>query len=126
MNNRGNFVAGGGEATVLSPQLRRYHKSAKPNSEVAIRSTFLRDVRLALLETPGGERGAAIHAIITPLVSWIWIGSALMCAGAMMCLTAGTGRTKMPAPLKTTADNDQQPTPLPPARAEREIQEICP
>jgi cytochrome c-type biogenesis protein CcmF len=76
-----------GAVEVMRPQCRFYDAwSEQPNTEVAIRSTWRRDLYLSVV---GWEDGGAITAIqvrVNPLVLWIWIGALVMAGGAVFCM----------------------------------------
>jgi cytochrome c-type biogenesis protein CcmF len=80
------FTAADGVVTTLRPQRRFYDKSEQPNSEVALSSSWRRDVYLTLAGWENGGAVTAIQVIVNPLVSWIWAGGVLMSIGAVVCL----------------------------------------
>jgi cytochrome c-type biogenesis protein CcmF len=75
-----------GETRILTPQRRFYTNwEEKPQSQVAIRSSWREDVYLILA---GWEESGALTAIqvkVNPLVLWLWIGSIVMGVGAIFC-----------------------------------------
>jgi cytochrome c-type biogenesis protein CcmF len=80
------FTAADGTVTTLRPQRRFYDKSEQPNSEVALSSSWRRDVYLTLAGWENGGAVTAIQVIVNPLVSWIWAGGVVMSLGAIVCL----------------------------------------
>ncbi|MCC7144995.1 MAG: heme lyase CcmF/NrfE family subunit [Phycisphaeraceae bacterium] len=88
-----------GGSIVLHPQLRHYPRSDQVSAEVAVRPGWREDLYMTVAEvTPDGLM-VVLKVIISPLVSWIWIGGAVMLCGGLLCAlsispgmkTAGTG-----------------------------------
>lgn len=77
-----------GRPTTLHPQMRFYDKSSadRPHAEVALRSTLVRDVYVTLAGWEDGGKLVALEAIVNPLVSWIWIGGAVLSIAGLLCL----------------------------------------
>jgi cytochrome c-type biogenesis protein CcmF len=75
-----------GKEFPLAPQRRFYDKSEQSNNEVAIHSTWRRDVYLVLAGWEDGGKVTAIQAIVNPLVGWIWAGSFVLVGGVVICL----------------------------------------
>src|SRR5262249_51787433 len=75
-----------GEVQTFKPQRRFYDKAEEPSSEVAIQSSLKRDSHRTRAGWEEGGKKVAIQAIITPLVSWIWIGGIVLTAGGIICL----------------------------------------
>ncbi len=81
------LISPDGSTRTLRPQKRIYHKHPdKPNSEVDVRSTPKDDVYVSLLGWDPNTRQIGIHAMVHPLVIWIWLGSALLMLAALGCL----------------------------------------
>lgn len=70
----------------LRPQKRFYFKSEQPVSEVAIRANWREDLYLVLAGWEAGGEVAAIGVMVNPLVSWVWLGAAVMALGGIVCL----------------------------------------
>jgi cytochrome c-type biogenesis protein CcmF len=76
-----------GSLGVLSPARFTYHTHpGQPTGEVVISSDLATDVFLILGEADTGSGRAVIRALINPLVSWIWIGGALLVLGTLIAL----------------------------------------
>ncbi|MCA9285952.1 MAG: heme lyase CcmF/NrfE family subunit [Phycisphaerales bacterium] len=76
-----------GDTRVATPEVRFYDTwPEQPNTEVALRSTWLEDTYVTLAGWEGGGRNAAIQVRVNPLVLWIWIGGIVMVAGGLFCL----------------------------------------
>jgi cytochrome c-type biogenesis protein CcmF len=77
---------GGDQAQTLLPQMRFYDKSEQPSSQVALKSSLMRDTYVTLAGWDDDGQRVAIQVIINPLVAWIWIGGIAMTLGAIFCL----------------------------------------
>ncbi len=82
---------------VLKPERRVYLVTEQPTSEVSIRRRLNEDVYLnfAGMSTTE-EHKAIIQAYIFPLVSWIWVGSAVLMFGTFVCLIPSKARLSYP------------------------------
>jgi hypothetical protein len=77
----------GGAIGVMSPARHTYHSHPdQPTSEVAIDRGLGEDLFLILGETDEEGEAAVIRAVVNPLVTWIWIGSALLVLGGVVAL----------------------------------------
>lgn len=68
----------------IEPQTNFYFASEQRSSEIAVDSTYRRDLYVALL----GLRDdvASISVFVNPLVMWIWIAGALMALGTVIAI----------------------------------------
>jgi len=83
---------GGRKIATLEPERRFYKASRQPTSEVAIRRRLHEDLYLNFAGLSEDNRRGVIQAYVFPLVSWIWIGFALLVFGGLVCLTPGRAR----------------------------------
>ena len=123
MVNGANFVAlearitltaPDGSIRTLQPQKRIYHSHPdKPNSEVAVRSTPKDDVYVSLLGWDQNTQQIGVHAMVHPLVMWIWLGSALLMLAALGCLLIAPPAPREPggAEPEVVEDDTQSPRP---------------
>jgi cytochrome c-type biogenesis protein CcmF len=70
----------------LHPERRFYFASEQTTSEVAIRRQLNHDLYLNFAGISDQTQNAVIQVYIFPLVSWIWIGSAVLFFGTILCL----------------------------------------
>lgn len=74
--------------TVLRPERNFHWNIGQWVTEVAIRPGLDEDLYLALVGL--GEDGrASFHILVNPLMSWLWIGGALLLIGTVMSLWPG-------------------------------------
>ncbi len=72
---------------VLQPEKRFYKRPQQPTTEVAIRKSLREDVYLVLGALDPETGLATFQAFLNPLVSWLWIGGAVMILGTAVVLT---------------------------------------
>ena len=73
--------------TMLYPEKRFYiDQNNQPHSEVALKSTLLEDFYVVLGDVDMNTGLATLIIKINPMVSWVWIGSLLLCIGVIICL----------------------------------------
>jgi len=70
----------------LRPELRFYGRNQESTSEVALHSGLLRDVYLVLIGIDDDGNRASFKIFINPLQVWLWIGAAVMLAGALLSI----------------------------------------
>jgi cytochrome c-type biogenesis protein CcmF len=77
---------GGRSLGTLTPERRFYPASEQGSSEVAIRRGLVEDLYLNFAGVNEDGSATVLQIYIFPLVSWIWIGFAVLVAGAVICL----------------------------------------
>lgn len=82
----------GRKIAVLEPERRFYKASRQATSEVAIRRHLHEDLYLNFAGFSEDNRRAVIQAYVFPLVTWIWIGFAVLVAGGLICLAPSRTR----------------------------------
>ncbi|MBK7404387.1 MAG: heme lyase CcmF/NrfE family subunit [Phycisphaerales bacterium] len=75
-----------GGVVELRPQQRFYDKTESAAAEVDIRAGLGQDLYVGLLGWTAGGSSAAVQVLINPVVTWIWIGAAMMAGGGVLCL----------------------------------------
>ncbi len=80
-------LLGGRKIALLEPERRFYKASRQPTSEVAIRRRLNEDLYLNFAGMTEDGRHGVIQAYVFPLVSWIWIGFAVLVFGGLVCLS---------------------------------------
>jgi cytochrome c-type biogenesis protein CcmF len=76
----------GRELGVLEPEKRFYKRPGQPTTEVAIRKSLREDVYLILGALDEETGLVTFQAFLNPLVSWLWIGGAVMIFGTAIVL----------------------------------------
>ena len=75
--------------TQMAPERRFYTASQTTSTMVAIHSTLLRDLYVVFEGRNPETSRPIIKVFLNPLVSWIWIGVAIVIAGTFLALAPG-------------------------------------
>jgi len=67
-----------GAIELLRPSENFYRQARTPVATPAVRSTWREDLYVVLMAFDPGAQSAVLRAVITPLVSWIWVGGTIM------------------------------------------------
>jgi cytochrome c-type biogenesis protein CcmF len=81
----------GTEIGVLEPALNQYPTMREPLGTPAVRTSIAYDLYLTL-QNVGADGTIGLRAIMTPAVSWIWIGVLVMVLGTGVCLVPPSHR----------------------------------
>jgi len=79
------IARGGKPKGSLEPALNHYPTQREPIGTPAVRSTLTHDLYLTVMNVDEEGR-LGLRAIVTPAVSWIWIGVFIMAVGTGICL----------------------------------------
>lgn len=101
---RGERVVG-----VVTPRQNFYASQDQPVPTPSVRSTLRDDVYANLMAFKESGADATIRVLVEPLVSWIWLGGAIMCLGGAI---AGWPRRRQLAPATQPA-RAGAPVPVP-------------
>ncbi len=98
----------GREIGVLEPARWFYRQSGQSTSRVAIRSTPVSDLYLALAGWDPDTKRLAVRVVVHPLVLWIWAGSLLLVLGCFVALwpESPTGRSVRGEGLQAGREED--------------------
>ncbi len=80
-------LRGGREIGTLRPEKRFYKRPGQPTTEVAIRKTLREDLYLVLGALDAATGLVTFQTFLNPLVSWLWIGGAVMMLGTVVVMT---------------------------------------
>jgi cytochrome c-type biogenesis protein CcmF len=93
---------GGQEIAMLEPAKRFYPVQRQATNETAILTLAFSDLYAALGEG-NAQQGWTVRLYHKPLVTWIWLGAALMVAGGMVSLSDRRFRIGAPQRARKTA-----------------------
>jgi cytochrome c-type biogenesis protein CcmF len=80
---------GGSPAGTLLPRMNHYESQREPIGTPAVRSSLFEDLYLSTMNIdPQGQR-VGLHAMINPMVGWIWAATAVMGLGGVLALLPG-------------------------------------
>lgn len=98
------------DGETLRPEIRAYEDQDTPVSEPVLRAGILDDVIVAIsLLFPDGET-VEVSVFVRPLVSWLWVGAALIGLGGLVALFATGGAASRPRLPATTAPRSEETT----------------
>ncbi|MBI2881852.1 MAG: heme lyase CcmF/NrfE family subunit [Candidatus Tectomicrobia bacterium] len=93
---------GGREIALLRPERRLYRNPEQPTTETAIRST-LREDFYVILAGVNDNGSATLRFYVNPLVSWIWIGGAVIVLGTLLAMWPAPHARRVRAPAAARA-----------------------
>jgi cytochrome c-type biogenesis protein CcmF len=93
----------GEDVGTLEPRMNQYESQREPIGTPAVRSTLREDLYLSILSLdPSGQR-LALHAIVNPMVGWLWGAVLFMAGGGVLALLPLRRAEPAPAPLGAPA-----------------------
>jgi cytochrome c-type biogenesis protein CcmF len=95
-------IGGGKQLAVMEPAKRFYPVQRQSTNETAILTLGFTDLYAALGEG-GPQAGWTVRLYYKPLVTWIWLGAALMVAGGAVSLTDRRYRVGAPVRARRNA-----------------------
>ncbi|MBL1217999.1 MAG: heme lyase CcmF/NrfE family subunit [Planctomycetes bacterium] len=110
----------GNETFTLSPEYRKYNTWEEMNREISVRIGLGRDVYLTLEGWEAGGKVVSFTAYVTPLITWLWIGTIVMCIGGTFAmlprfLPVGIGTSSIPRYTPGDSMSDAITKPQPPS-----------
>jgi cytochrome c-type biogenesis protein CcmF len=77
---------GGRDLGTLSPGMNQYESQREPIGTPDVRTSLFEDLYLSALnvDPEGGTLG--LHAMVNPMVAWIWAAAAIMALGGLVAL----------------------------------------
>ena len=84
------------DGELYEPAINRFDATGQAVGTPSVRTSLTRDVYLTLQRAPLDDAGetAALRVIVQPLVTWLWVGGAVMAVGTI--LAAFPGRRRNP------------------------------
>jgi cytochrome c-type biogenesis protein CcmF len=79
-------VRSSGDMATLRPSENFFRQSLTPITTPAVRSTWRDDLYVALLAFDPRGQTAVLRVVISPMVSWLWAGGAIMVAAGVLAL----------------------------------------
>jgi cytochrome c-type biogenesis protein CcmF len=76
----------GRELGVLSPRMNQYERQREPIGTPAVRSSLFEDLYLSIMNIDPASGTLGLHAMVNPMVGWIWGATALMALGSLVAL----------------------------------------
>jgi cytochrome c-type biogenesis protein CcmF len=82
----------------LHPRMNYYTRQREPIGTPAVRSTLAHDLYLSVLNLDPGGASIGLHAMINPMIVWIWVATGIMGLGGLFALIPARRVTVAPAP----------------------------
>jgi cytochrome c-type biogenesis protein CcmF len=77
---------GGKSLGVLAPRMNYYPNQREPVGTPAVRSTWREDLYLSMVNVDPGRQTLGLHAIVKPMVAWIWGATAVLGLASLLGL----------------------------------------
>ncbi len=97
----------------LAPSVDRYFARGRIVANPDTAGSLTRDVQVSIVSLPDSPGAASLtpqtavlRLTVQPMVSWLWIGGAVMVAGAMLCLWPSRARRRIATQTATRAAVD--------------------
>ena len=96
----------GAPAGMLLPRMNQYESQREPIGTPAVRSSLFEDLYLSAMNIdPEGQR-LGLHAMVNPMVGWIWGATAVMGLGGIAALLPGRRERAVAAALQPAVVRD--------------------
>jgi cytochrome c-type biogenesis protein CcmF len=95
--NRQSLVAviavtrGGKDVGLMEPRMNQYDQQREPVGTPDVRSSLFEDLYLSILNIDPEAKSLSLHALVNPMVGWIWGATALMALGGLLALIPRRG-----------------------------------
>jgi cytochrome c-type biogenesis protein CcmF len=99
----------GAPAGMLLPRMNHYESQREPIGTPAVRSSLFEDLYLSTMNIDPQAQRVGLHAMVNPMVGWIWAATALMGLGGIAALLPPR-RARAPEPgLQPAVKGDLTP-----------------
>ncbi|MEM9605973.1 MAG: heme lyase CcmF/NrfE family subunit [Actinomycetota bacterium] len=97
------------DGRVFEPGVEQFRSTGQSIGVPSVRVGLTEDVYLVLVRTPqDAEEAIALRVIIEPLVTWIWIGGAVMGLGTLLALVPTARRRRVPVEVPDEAPEPER------------------
>jgi cytochrome c-type biogenesis protein CcmF len=86
------ITSGGKSLGLLHPKMNQYATMREAIGTPDVHSTWREDLYLSVMNIDPQQQSVGIHAIVTPMVGWIWIAVMFMAGGGVLALLPSAGR----------------------------------
>jgi cytochrome c biogenesis factor len=83
----------GKDVGVLEPRMNQYDRQREPIGTPAVRTFLGEDLYLSIMNLDPAGRTLGLHALVNPMVGWIWIATAMMALGGLIALVPRRSET---------------------------------
>ena len=95
----------------MYPEKRLYKRQQQPTTEVAIRSTLIEDLYLALGSYDEETELMTLQVFINPLVAWMWLGGMVMTLGTVVVIFPSAAEKRTLAAALAVEEHGLEPAP---------------
>jgi len=88
----------GRPVAVLGPRMNHYDTQREPIGTPAVRTGFGHDLYLSILNLDPATQTLGLHALVNPMVGWIWIATFVMALGGVLALLPSRRRPAATVP----------------------------
>jgi cytochrome c-type biogenesis protein CcmF len=88
---------GGRDLGVLTPRMNYYPNQREPVGTPAVRSTWREDLYLSMVNVDPGRQTLGLHALVKPMVAWIWAATGVLGLASLLGLLPARRRREEPA-----------------------------
>jgi len=74
------------EVAVMEPRMNHYQGQREPIGTPDVRTTLTHDLYLSVMSVDVGAQTVGLHAMVNPMVGWIWIAVGFMGLGGLIAL----------------------------------------
>jgi cytochrome c biogenesis factor len=92
---------GGKDIGTMAPRMNQYERQREPVGTPDVRTFLFEDLYLSILNLDADGGSLSLHALVNPMVAWIWGATALMALGGIIALVPR--RDSMVARVRATA-----------------------
>jgi cytochrome c-type biogenesis protein CcmF len=96
---------------VLTPRMNYYPNQREPVGTPAVRSSWREDLYLSMVNVDPGRQTLGLHAIVKPMVAWIWGATAVLGLAALAGLVPARRRSEqrsvLPAPGRAALETSR-------------------
>jgi cytochrome c-type biogenesis protein CcmF len=93
----------GRRVAVLDPRMNHYDTQREPIGTPAVRTGFGHDLYLSILNVDPATQTLGLHALVNPMVGWIWIATFVMALGGVLALLPARRREAAAVPAGVPA-----------------------
>ncbi|MFI5184140.1 MAG: heme lyase CcmF/NrfE family subunit [Vicinamibacteria bacterium] len=77
---------GGKDIGTMAPRMNQYERQREPVGTPDVRTFLFEDLYLSILNLDADGGSLSLHALVNPMVAWIWGATALMALGGIVAL----------------------------------------
>jgi cytochrome c-type biogenesis protein CcmF len=93
----------GRTVAVVGPRMNQYDTQREPIGTPAVRTGFGHDLYLSILNVDPATQTLGLHALVNPMVGWIWIATFVMAFGGVLALLPARRREAAAVPAEAPA-----------------------